>query len=70
MEAAWGSNFDALNESQKAWMLFQLGHQLYMDAEGTLGDEFKSISYRVRSELDNWNKLGLIQALVEQIKGS
>lgn len=70
MEAAWGSNFEALNESEKAWMLCRIGNQLYMDAEGSLGDEFESISNRIRAELDNRSKLGLIQALVEQIKGS
>jgi len=69
MEQTWGSSFGSLNESQRAWLILQLANQLYMDAEGSLGNDFEPLSNRMRTEIDNHNKLGLIQALVEQIKG-
>lgn len=68
MEESWGSHFEQLNEAERAWMIYQLGYQLWQDAEGHVASEVMAFNERHTTNLDNLNKLGLIQALVEQIK--
>jgi hypothetical protein len=69
MEQAWGSTFEKLNEAERAWMIYQLGYQLWQDAEESVSDGVETVIQQAQSHISNIDKLGLIQALVEQIKG-
>jgi hypothetical protein len=69
MEQAWGSHFEKLNEAERAWMIYQLGYQLWQDAEESVSDGVETVIQQAQSHISNIDKLGLIQALVEQIKG-
>jgi hypothetical protein len=70
MEETWGSTFETLNEAERAWMIYQLGFQLWEDAEEPVSDEVEIFIRKAKYQIPNIEKLGLIQALVEQIKGA
>lgn len=69
MQETWGSSFEKLNEAERAWMIYQLGYQLWQDAEGSVNESVELGVQRAQVELKNWDKLGLVAALVDQIKG-
>lgn len=69
MEIAWGSHFEKLNEAERAWMIYQLGYQLWQDTEESISDGVEAVVQHTQRHIPNVDKLGLIQALVEQIKG-
>lgn len=60
---------EKLNEAERAWMIYQLGYQLWQDAEESVSDGVENVIQQAQSQVSNIDKLGLIQALVEQIKG-
>ncbi|QKQ75671.1 hypothetical protein [Nostoc sp. TCL240-02] len=69
MEGAWGSHFEGLNEAERVWMVYQLASQLLLDAEGSVSDTVQQVIQHTKTGVDNLNKLGLMQALIEQVKG-
>ncbi|MEH1778515.1 MAG: hypothetical protein V7L26_05095 [Nostoc sp.] len=69
MEQAWGSHFEKLNEAERAWMIYQLGYQLWQDAEESVSDGVENVIQQAQNQVSNIDKLGLIQALVELSKG-
>lgn len=68
MELTYGSYFGGLNEAEKAWMIYQLGYQLWQDAEESVSDEVEEYVRLAQIKIKNIDKLGLIQFLAEQIK--
>ncbi|MDZ7960762.1 MAG: hypothetical protein RMY34_23260 [Aulosira sp. DedQUE10] len=69
MEESWGSRFENLNEASKAWMIYQLGYQLWFnDAEGQVTDEAEEAIARAQIELKPQEKLRLLEALINQLK--
>lgn len=71
MQEEWGATFEQLNPAEKAWMIYQLGYQLWMEIDDTVGDLVEeTINNRASQELGASDKLGLIEALVNQMKYS
>jgi hypothetical protein len=71
MQEEWGARFEQLNQAEKAWMIYQLGYQLWMEIDDSVGDLVEqTINNRANHELSASDKLGLIEALVNQMKYS
>ena len=72
MEESWGSTFEALNNSERLWMLFSLIGTITANASPNY-DPGEIREYIVPAidrldELSFSDQLGLAQALIEQIK--
>jgi hypothetical protein len=71
MQSEWGATFEQLNLAERAWMIYQLGYQLCMEIDEPVGDLVEeTINNRATNELSSGDKLGLIEALVNQMKYS
>ncbi len=72
MEESWGGTFEALNNSERLWMLFSLIGNITADASENYnpGEIRESIVPAIErfDELSFYDQLGLAQALIEQIK--
>jgi hypothetical protein len=71
MQSEWGATFEQLNQAERAWMIYQLGYQLWMEIDEEVRDLVEeTINNRASHELSSGDKLGLIEALVNQMKYS
>lgn len=75
MQEDWGGQFQKLNNSERLWMIFTLSGQLCADdSEHYNPNEISKLCElameRAENELSLHDKLGLIEALVNQIKYS
>jgi hypothetical protein len=72
MEESWGSTFEALNNSERLWMLFSLVGNITADASENYDPseirEYTLPAIDRLNELSFSDQLGLAQALIEQIK--
>lgn len=72
MEKLWGSEFEKLNNVERAYLIFQTAVLIWFDVkrfkDGVLIDVDRIAKEITQLDLDN--KLGLVQALVDQIKSS
>lgn len=60
---------EQLNQVERAWMIYQLGYQLWMEIDEPVRDLVQeTINNRATNELSSLDKLGLIEALVNQMK--
>ena len=74
MQSSWGSTFDALNNAQRLWILQSVGLNLFnADPNSILNsehdDEIEEAIERL-DELSRSDLLGLLEALVGQIKNN
>ncbi|MEH1777169.1 hypothetical protein [Nostoc sp.] len=69
MEEVWGSHFEKLNNTERVWIIHELVDYLWQDTEESVRDGVESLTQDAQNGISNSDKLGLIQALVEQIKG-
>ena len=74
MQDAWGSTFAALNNAQRLWIIHQTGLHLFLaDPEHSQDrehdDEVEDVTERL-NELSHSELLGLLEALVSQVKTS
>ncbi|WP_414588751.1 hypothetical protein [Scytonema sp. PCC 10023] len=72
MEESWGSTFEALNTSERLWMLFSLVGGITAEASENYNPnevrEYIVPAIERFGELNFSDQLGLAQALIEQIK--
>ncbi|MGI2904757.1 hypothetical protein [Tolypothrix sp. VBCCA 56010] len=72
MVEAWGGTFEKLNNAQRLWMLRALAENLFekdpnSEADSEHDDEIEEVIERF-DEIPDSSKLGLIEALVAQLK--
>jgi hypothetical protein len=74
MQESWGSTFEVLNNAQRLWMVQLIGLALFQnDPDSTLDSprdsEIEEVTERF-DELSRSDLLGLLDALVAQLKGN
>lgn len=74
MQESWGSTFEALNNAQRLWMIQQVSWSLFQDDPDSHLDsprdaETEEVVQRL-DELSRGQLLGLLDALVAQVKGN
>lgn len=71
MQEEWGPQFQKLNDSERLWLIARLAEDVLAeqsDAEDI--SESVEIADERKSELSRRDRLGLIEALVNQVKNS
>jgi len=74
MQESWGSTFEALNNAQRLWIIHQVGLHLFMaDQEHSQDrehdEEVEEATERL-NELNRYELLSLLEALVSQVKSN
>ncbi|MBN3925636.1 hypothetical protein [Nostoc sp. NMS4] len=74
MQESWGSTFEAINNAQRLWMIQQISSTLsqnYLESnlDSPRDSEVKEVAERL-DELSPGQLLGLLDALVAQVKGN
>ncbi len=74
MQESWGSTFESLNNAQRLWMIQEIGLTLFQNDPDSLLDsprdaELEEVKERF-DELSRGQLLGLLDALVAQVKGN
>lgn len=74
MQESWGSTFGSLNNAQRLWLIQQIGWSLFQDDPDSHLDsprdaELEEVKERFE-ELSRSDLLGLLEALVAQVKGN
>lgn len=69
MQACWGSTFEALNNCQRCWMIHRLSDELQAEfyEDHDRDSEVEEMMLRI-DELPTAQKIGLIEALINQVK--
>ncbi|MEA5574170.1 hypothetical protein [Calothrix sp. UHCC 0171] len=75
MQSAWGAQLQELNNIDRLWMIYKLAEELCAEFEEALEIEdltegVEEAVERSNSELQQSDRLGLIEALVNQVKHS
>jgi hypothetical protein len=75
MQEAWGTQLQELNNGDRLWMIYKLAEELCAEFEEALEIEdltegVEEAVERSNSELQQSDRLGLIEALVNQVKHS
>lgn len=75
MQSVWGAQFQELNNVDRLWMIYKLAEELCAEFEEALEIEdltegVEEAVERSTSELQQGDRLGLIDALVNQVKHS
>lgn len=75
MQEAWGAQLQELNNADRLWMIYKLAEELCAEFEEALEIEdltegVEEAVERSNSELQQSDRLGLIEALVNQVKHS
>ena len=69
MEQYFGSTFQNMNPTEKCWLIYKMGFQLWFhdaDAQG-VSDAVEDAMNRINSELPVGQRLALLQALLAQL---
>ncbi|MBN3948441.1 MAG: hypothetical protein HWQ38_19085 [Nostoc sp. NMS7] len=69
MEQLWGSQLQGLSNAERLWMIQKLAYYLWLGVDESVSDRVKSLTEDTEVRIPDADKLGLIQALVEQLKG-
>ncbi|MBL1203118.1 MAG: hypothetical protein FWK04_29620 [Nostoc sp. GBBB01] len=69
MEEAWGAQFQELNNCERLWMIVKLGEDLCTEYENNIRASVSESMERM-DELQPGDKVGLIEALINQVKYS
>lgn len=66
----FGSQFENMTPTEKCWLLYRIGHHLWMhDAEGEgVSDEVEVAMNRIEQELSPRERLSIMEAIVNQLK--
>jgi hypothetical protein len=66
----FGSQFENMTPTEKCWLLYRIGHVLWLhDAEaGDVRDEIENAMNRIEQELSAGERLSLMDAIVNQLK--
>jgi hypothetical protein len=72
MVEAWGGTFEKLNNAQRLWLLHTLAYELFekdpnSSADNEHDQQIEEVTERF-SEIPDSSKLGLMEALVAQLK--
>lgn len=67
MQDAWGAQFQELNNCERLWMIVKLAEELCATEENDIRVSVEEAMERM-DELQSGDKLGLIEALVNQVK--
>lgn len=71
MEEAWGSFFEKLKDNERLWLLARIAHTFWETTEiesENISDEVEEAALRAVRELQKSDVLGLIEALVNQLR--
>ena len=70
MQEIWGSTFSALNNAQRLFMIVELAKDLNCDEEQPESERDSEVvcAMERREELSIHDKIGLMEALINQIK--
>ena len=69
MEQYFGSTFQKMSATEKCWLIYKMGFQLWFhdaDAEG-VSDEVEDALNQINEELTVGQRLALLQALLAQL---
>ena len=74
MQESWGSTFEALNNAQRLWIIEQVSWSLFENEPDSHLDsprdaELQEVKERFE-ELSRSDLLGLLEALIAQVKGN
>jgi hypothetical protein len=74
MQSSWGSTFEALNNAQRLWIVQQVSQALFLadsqhSEDRQYDDEVEEVTERL-DELNRYELLSLLEALVSQIKSN
>jgi hypothetical protein len=75
MQEAWGAQLQELNNVDRLWMIYKLASELCAEFESALEIEDLTLGVeealeRSKEELQQSDRLGLIDALINQVKHS
>ena len=70
MQETWGSTFTALNNAHRLYMIIELAKDLNCDEDQTESERDNEVvaAMERRQELSSSDKIGLMEALINQIK--
>ena len=70
MQEIWGSTFSALNDAHRYWMIMELAKDLNGEEAQPESERDSEVvcALERRSELSRGDKIGLMEALINQIK--
>ncbi|NEQ27818.1 MAG: hypothetical protein F6K28_54240 [Microcoleus sp. SIO2G3] len=68
MVVAWGAQFQELNNAERLWMITKLAEDVCAEVEEDIDESVEQAMERM-DELSVGNKLGLILALINQVRG-
>ncbi|UKP01455.1 hypothetical protein [Nostoc sp. UHCC 0870] len=67
MQEEWGATFESLNNCERLWMIVKLAEDLCAENENDIRSSVEDAMERM-DELPSGDKVGLIEALVNQVK--
>lgn len=67
MQEAWGAQFQELNNTERLWMIVKLAEEVFAKEDDDIRGSVEEAMERL-DELSPSDKLGLIEALVNQVK--
>ncbi|MDF5714288.1 MAG: hypothetical protein PUP93_10440 [Rhizonema sp. NSF051] len=70
MESYFGSTFQNMTPTEKCWLIYKMGYQLWFhdaDADG-VSEAVEEAEQRIEEELSVGDRLGLLQAILDQLK--
>ena len=68
MQQAWGAQFQELNNAERLWMIVQLAEDVCAEVEEDIHESVEQAMERM-DELSVGDRLGLILALINQVRG-
>jgi len=76
MQEAWGAQFELLNNVERTWMILKIAENLCADFSNEIEDDSvregveTAVKRICEDELSKSDQLGLLDALVNQVKSS
>lgn len=67
MQEAWGAQFQKLNHTERLWMMAKLTDDIGVSEDGDIRASVEEAMRRL-GELSHGDKLGLMDALINQLK--
>jgi hypothetical protein len=67
MQEVWGAQFQKLNHTERLWMIVKLAEDVCAEEDDDIRESVEEAMERM-DELSRGDKLGLIDALINQVK--
>lgn len=70
LQEAWGAQFQQLTNCERMWLIYRIACDLWMEQEDEVREQVTSALSRINYELEVRDRIGLIDALINQIRSS